>query len=190
MAIVLSPLEISDTSWTREVLAAAAHQLEVVHHHQVDALLRLHPAGPGAQLADRKCRRVVDPDVRLGEPVHGSRDALEGVGVGLAGADQVGVDLGLAADEPLHQRLLAHLQGEDDHPAFRQHRGVAGDVEGKGGLAHRRPGRQDDQLAGLKTLGHRVQPAEVGRDPVDDLAALGPPLHQLPGLGEHLGDVA
>ena len=172
------------------VLATAAHQLEVVDNHQVDLLLGPHPPGPGAQLADRERRGVVDPDVGLREPVHGARDSLEGVRVRLAGADQVGVDLGLAADEPLHQRLLAHLQGEDHHPPLGEHRRVAGDVEGERRLSDRRPGRQDDQLAGLEALRHRIQPAVVGGHAVDDLPALGSALHQLPGLGEHLGDVA
>ena len=99
----------------------------------------------------------------MGERVHGLGDLLERHRIRLAGAEHVGVDVRLAADEPLHERLPRHLQREHHHRPARQHRGVARDVEGERRLADRRPRRQDDQLTGLQPLGEHVELREVGR---------------------------
>ena len=122
--------------------------------------------------------------------VHRLGDLLERHRVRLAGAEHVGVDVRLAADEPLHERLARHLEREDDDRLAGQHRGVAGDVERERGLADRGAGGEDDQLAGLQTLGQGVELGEVGRHAGDELLVLDALLERVPPLANDRRDVA
>ena len=56
-------------------------------------------------------------------------------------------------------------------PPCRLDGGVLGDVQGQRGLAHRRPGRDDDEIGGLQAAGHLVELRVVGGKPGDLLAA-------------------
>ena len=126
----------------------------------------------------------------MGERVHRLGDLLERHRVRLAGAQHVGVDVRLAADEPLHERLARHLEREHDHRLARQHRRVARDVQRERCLADRGAGRQDDQLAGLQALGERVELREVGGHAGDQLLVLDALLEGVPPLADDRGDVA
>ena len=152
--------------------AHPAHELEVIDHHQIHAALDLEPAELGPDVQDRLQRAVVDVDGVGGELVDlerhlgllalGDRARPEALEIHAAGHAQ-------EAEEEL---LGAHFQAEKGHRFP-----VLGDVEGQaereGGLAHRGPGGEDDEVALLEPRGHVVEIGEVGGDPRDVFAALG-----------------
>ena len=72
------------------------------------------------------------------------------------------VDAPERAHQAQRQLRSAHFHREHQHRQAFLHRHVLGDVEREGGLAHRRPGRQHDQVALLQPGGHAVQVVEAG----------------------------
>ncbi len=127
-------------------------------------VLRLRVQAPrlGAQVEQAEVGGVVEPERRLLQLVAGA-DHLRPVLLGdLALAQLVARDPRPAGDEALRQLHLRHLEREegDRQPPF--HRHVLGDVGDDRALAHRRPGGDDDQVAGLEAAGDRVDVAEAG----------------------------
>ena len=79
------------------------------------------------------------------------------------------VDLRLGGEQAQEQRLLRHFQAEDADRVLRLQRHVLGDVQHEARLAHRRPRRDDDQVAALEAARHRVEIDEAGGDAGDQL---------------------
>ena len=86
------------------------HQLHVVDHQHLDVVLKLQPPRFRAQFQDREPRRVIDPDRRLGELVHGHRQMMKLLALEQSFADFLRVDLRAAAHQALRELLLAHFQ--------------------------------------------------------------------------------
>ena len=76
--------------------------------------------------------------------------------------EAMAVELRLGREEAQEQRLLRHLQTEDAHRMLRLQCHVLGDIQHQACLAHRRPRRDDDQLARLKPARHRIEVDKPG----------------------------
>ena len=91
----------------------------------------------------------------------------------------------VAAHHAAHEGLGGHFQAEDRHRlrrlVARAQGDVFGDVERQGGLAHRGPRRQDDQVAGLHAQQFPVDVHEARGNPRDALLLGDEPL-DLDGL--------
>ncbi len=74
------------------------------------------------------------------------------------------IDASERGDHAQRQRFRRHFHAEDGARLVRAERGVLGDVDGQRGLAHGRPARNDDQVAGLQTRGHFIEFLESGCD--------------------------
>ena len=81
---------------------------------------------------------------------------------------------------------MAHLQGEvqDGDPAL--HGGVGGHAKGQGGLAHARPGPDDDEGRGLQAREALVEVEETGRHPGDGLAPVVEGLEPVEAVGQQV----
>ena len=145
-----------------------ARELQVVHHHHVEALLRLQPAALGAHLEHGDGGGVVDVDRRLGQLPRRLGEQRPVRVLQVAGAELVRVDARLGREQALHELLLAHLQREEGDALLLLDRRVLRDVEHEARLAHGRAPRHDQQI-------RRLQPA---REAVQALVARG-----------HAGDV-
>ena len=162
-------------SWLRfSKRPAAAHQLQVVHHHQTERLLPLglQPPQLGVHIHQVRAGRVVDEQRRAHQLRRGHLQALPLLGIEIAGAEFLAVHARAGAQHAREQRLLRHFERKDGHRLIQLGRHVLGDIQGQGGLPHGRPRRQDDQLAGVHPAGHLVQLAEAGADALDPLARI------------------
>src|SRR5690242_6696177 len=83
------------------LLVPPAHELEVVDHDQVEPVLRLHAPGLGPRFQHGEGGGIVDVDWGLREPSRRVGEAGPVARVEIAGADLVGVHLGLGAEQPL-----------------------------------------------------------------------------------------
>ena len=133
--------------------------MQVVDHDQPHVALRPQPARLAAHLEGGDAGSVVHEDrsirkarSRLGQP----RPLI----IFYKAPAQAGLaDPGLGAQQTLGHLVAGHLQAEDQHRDrhdFTQG-GVPGNVQGKGGLSHGRPGRQQDQVARLQAASQLVQ---------------------------------
>ncbi len=107
----------------------------------------------------------------------------------LAAQQPEAVDLGLRRQHAHEQLLLRHFEAEDTgHALARQSvgrgvgRDVLADVQHETGLAHRRAGGDDDEVAGLEAACHLVEIGQVAADAGD----VGLVLEQLLDLREAL----
>ena len=94
-------------------LVVAAHQLQIVHDDQVQAVLGLQAARLGAQLQRRHGGRVVDEEHRARQLAGCRHQHVPLVVLDLAQAQPLLVDAGLGRQEALHQLLGAHFQAEE-----------------------------------------------------------------------------
>ena len=184
------------------------HQLQVPGHlrNLLDTVLDVPAAGHQLEVVDDHQPQVLDPpqlclDIRHrgdGVVIH----VYLGGGQGLGGLCQVhpvvvGEGAGeqllqfhqrLGGKEPLGQLLLAHLQGEDGHRLARLFGHVAGDVQGKGGLAHAGAGGDEDKVRLVQPGDHGVQQLIPGGEPQVILPVLpADALEVVVGLHQHLG---
>ena len=67
---------------------------------------------------------------------------------------------------------LRHFEREDGHRLLQLERHVLRDVQRQRGLSHRRPRRQDEQVAAVQPAGHFVELGEAGADALDALAGI------------------
>ncbi len=147
---------------------AARHELDIVDDQQVEPVLGLQPARLGAHLQHADTRRIVDEQLHRAQRLERVRDARVVLLSDRAAHQAMAVDLGLRRQHAEEQRLLRHFEAEepDGHVGLRGH--VLCDVEHETRLAHRRAGRDDDQVAGLKAARHLVQVDEAGRRAGDE----------------------
>ncbi len=92
----------------------------------------------------------------------------------------------LGGEDPLHELGLGHLQAEQDGRLAQLHRDVRGEVGHQGGLPHRRPRSDDDEVRRLQAAGELVEVQEAGRQAGDRGVAVVQPLDELEALGQHL----
>ena len=83
-----------------------------------------------------------------------------------------GVHHGGRRQQPLDQLVAAHLQAEHRDREVLHQRGVLGDAEREGGLAHAGTGGDDDHVARLQTADDAVEVDEAGGDADHPAAAL------------------
>ncbi len=147
---------------------AGGHQLQVVDDdHPELGLARLEPASLRAQLHHRDRARVVDVDRRLHQLVAGGREPRPVVLCEPARAEALRLDLGLAAHQPLRHLGLGHLEREERDRCLVANGEVRRRAERERRLPHRRPGRDDDEVAGLEAGRELVELAEPGGDAGD-----------------------
>src|SRR5689334_5026295 len=175
-----------------------SHELEVVDDDQPEAAvlglgLLVQPPRLGADVEDPDVGGVVD--VQRRHVVLG-RGAQHPLPLRLVAqpplAQVVALDRGLRRDEPLGELGLGHLEAEQGNRAalVLLEGDVLGDVGHQGGFAHGRARRDDDQVAGLKAAGDRVEVGEAGWG-AGQRAALGRELLPLGDLDvQDLADLA
>ena len=120
--------------------------------------------GLGADLEHAGVARVVDPQRRLAELLAGVEDLLPAVLGHPTAAQLLAADPGLGGDESLRELGLGHLEREQRHGVSLERR-VLGDVGDQRRLAHRGPGGDHDQVAGLEAAGQLVDVLEAGGRP-------------------------
>ena len=126
------------------------------------ALLGVQAPALGAEVEHAEVGGVVDEERRLGELVAGLQHLVP-VLVDVALAEAVGGDPRPRGDEAVGELRLRHLEREEGDRPLRLPGDVLGDVADEARLAHRRAGREDDQVAGLKAAGDLVELLEAGR---------------------------
>ena len=134
-------------------------------------MLGLQPARlrPHLQNADRGA--VVDEHLRVVQAAEGLR---QGVVVALAeepAPELVRIDPRLGRQHAHEQLLLGHLQAEDPDRVVGMHAEMLRDVEDEGGLAHRRPRRDEDEVGRLEPPRQLVEVDEPARNPGDGVLA-------------------
>jgi hypothetical protein len=122
---------------------------------------RVQPARLGAHLEHADVARVVDEDRRRGQLLDRAKDLGPAVGLDATLAQLVARHLGLGGDEAVRQLGLGHLEREQSDRLAVVDRRVFGDVGGQRALAHRRTGRQHDQVAGLEAAREIVDVGEA-----------------------------
>ncbi len=163
-ARILSPRLIWPTCSTRlSERRVRADQLEVVHHQQPEAVAGVEAARLGAHLEHADVARVVEVDRSAGQLLDGVQDLRPAVAAHAALPQLVARHLRLRGDEAVGQLGLRHLEREQRHRHAVVDRRVLGDVGGERALAHRGPGGDHDQVAGLEAAGELVEVGEAGR---------------------------
>jgi hypothetical protein len=152
--------------------AVALHELQVVHDEQVQAALRLQPAGLGPQFHGADAGRVVYEDGRVRKLLQRRGDPGEVQLLQEAGAESLRVDRGHAGQQAQDELLLAHFQAEDADGLALPDGGVLRDVEREARLTDAGAGGQYHKVARLEAGGQLIQVRETGRD-AEDLAAVG-----------------
>ena len=141
---------------------ARAHQLEVVDDDELEVVALLEPAALGPDLHQRHVGRVVDEERRLGDAGPSSRPAgpvarrascpcaCAAAGCrASAESRRIVISVRLISSEKTTAAILCLIAAERD------------DVEADGRLAHRRPGGDDDHLAGVQAVGQGVEVGEA-----------------------------
>ena len=131
--------------------------------------------------------RVVDEDARLGERAERVRQPAVVLLVEVAGAEPVRVDPRLGGQHAHEQLLLRHLEAEEADRHVGRGADVLRDVQDEAGLAHRRPGGDENQVRRLQPRGHLVEVDEAGRHAGDQPLVL---LQLLDGREAALHEVA
>ena len=169
---------------------AGGHQLQVVDDDQPELrLARLQPPRLRAELHHRDRAGVVDVDRRLHQLVAGGGEARPVVLGEPAVGDALGLDLGLAAHQPLRDLDLRHLEREQGDRHLLADAEVRGDAERERRLPHRRPRGEDDEVAGLEARRELVELLEARGDAGDVGARLVEVRDPLEALLEQLLDV-
>ena len=137
----------------------------------------LEPAALGPQLHHRDVRRVVDEQRRAGDLADALGQARPVVVAHLAGSHVLQVNARLGRQQAHHDLGAAHLQREDDRGLAVLDARRAGEVERQRALTHGGTGRDDDQLAGVQTVGDLVEIGETGRNAGEGAIAIGDRLH-------------
>src|SRR5690606_13750430 len=168
------------------VLAVARHlhQLQVVDHHQAQAVLALETAALGTQHVRRQRRGVVDEDLGFLQHPDRAGDAAPVLVLQLAGTQALGVDPAVGGDQAQRQLRGRHFHREHRHRLLRLDRRVLGDVQREGGLAHRGTRGKDDQVRRLQAGGHVVELGVAGPQAGDVAAALEALLQHLEGVAQ------
>ena len=125
-----------------------------------------------ADLEHGDAGRVVDVERRVREHVDRARELRPVVVRELPRAQPALVDARDRAHQALGELELRHLEREQGDRLAQLHRDVLGDVQREARLAHRRPGREDDQVRALQPGGDAVEIAEPRRDARDAARAL------------------
>ncbi len=115
--------------------------------------------------------RVVDVEVRVAQRLQRVRDVAVFLLADLPAHQPVVVDLRLGREHAHEQLLFRHFQAEEAGDLV-VGRHVLRDVEDEARLAHRRPGRDDDQVAALEAARHLVDLGKAGRDAGDEALVL------------------
>ena len=125
----------------------ALHELQIVDDDQVQAVFRFEAPRLRAHFGDGNARRIVDINRRFIELVAGIGQARPFfIAVELACAQFLRIDMGNLAEQSLDELFLRHFQGKEGHRLMLADADVLGDVQGKGRLAHTRPGSDQDQV--------------------------------------------
>ena len=196
---------ISETSCTRFSgrRPPGLHELDIVHHDQVQAPLAAQQApGARAKLGDADRRRVVDEELQVLQLLARLKYRVE---LGLADApapDLVGGHLRPLGEDAQRQLLGRHLQREkrDRIAVDLQHlveviplahagpRGVEGDIGCQRRLAHAGPASQHEQVGALETAQPRVDVLEPGRHARQAAFASEGAFGHVDGGGERAGE--
>ncbi len=72
------------------------------------------------------------------------------------------IDLGLGAEQTLHQLRCVHFQGKEGHRSPETHRRIPRHAQGKRGFTHSRTGSDDDQVGRVEAGGHLIEQTEAG----------------------------
>ena len=135
------------STWRLSRAASGAHELEVVDHDALDAVLGDQAAGPGAEPEHRQAGRVVDEDPGFGELVHRLAQAVVILIAQAAGrmSCELKPERALSrrcAIEALDISRLKNATGTGLKFSFRRswacaaHGDLLGEVEREGGVAH------------------------------------------------------
>ena len=135
------------------------HELKIVDHDQVETVFALDAPRSCAQFRRSQRRRVVDEYLGVLELLGGASDARPVVLGEFAAADVAEVHAAHRREHAREDLIGGHFQREDgDRRAYPLlQRGVLGHVDGQRGLAHRRPARNDQQIAAAQPAGDFVE---------------------------------
>src|SRR5690606_3951865 len=93
--------------------ATGIHQLQIVHHDQVQTVLAVQAAALGPHLDRRLRRRVVEENADVAQVASRLNKERPLAVVEFAEAQVLRADARLGRDETLHDLLVAHLHAED-----------------------------------------------------------------------------
>ncbi len=157
-----------------------AHELEVVHHDELQPPGPLQPAAAGAQRGDGDGRGVVDHQRQAGELAADLDEAVEIPLLDVAAADLVAGDARVLGQQAGGELVGAHLEREDGDGAARLHPlpllvgfaqqglgGAEGDLRGERGLAHAGAAGEDQQIRAMQAAGLGIEVAQAGGEAGD-----------------------
>ena len=148
---------IGDFEFARVGAPRGAHQLEVVHDDEPEAVFGLEPPGLRTQFERGDRGGFVDEQGRGAEQVGGLEEAYA---LGLAqspGGELILRDFAPQADHALDELALGHFEREDAHGRAFRDGGAHGEVEGEGGLAHAGARRKNNEIGWLQPVGDGVE---------------------------------
>ena len=163
-------------------------QLQVVDHHEGEALATLEPPRDCRDFRERPSRSVVDVERRRPDLVRLLHEPASILLRDRAVAQAMAVDLRRRAEQPVGEFHAGHFQAHEEHRQLQVDRDVLGDVHREGRLPHARPGREDDQFRVVQTPAQRVEIGESRLDAADRMLMLHAGVHPHEHLLEHRVD--
>ena len=138
------------------------HELQVVHDHERNIVLGLQPPCLGPHGERRERSRIVNPDRRGAQEARRAREL--GIVVVAAPAQPLGVDQAFRAEQPLHELVLGHFQGEHRDRRVVLDGGVLDDVQRERRFAHGWARGEDDEIRPLEARGVAIEIDEAAGD--------------------------
>ena len=140
----------------------SVHQLQVIHHDELDVETALEAAGLGPERGHGQGRGVVDEEPGLRQLAASQGQPGKLLFPQESPPHAVGIHPGEGAEHVLGQLGTGHFQGKEDGRLLQGHPHGHRHVEGEGGLPHAGTGRHHDQLAVLHPAQKIVQLLEAG----------------------------
>lgn len=126
------------------------HELQIVDDDEIQSLFSFQAPAFILHLQNGDARRVVDINLRLGQPVNSDIEILP-VSSGQITRFQFGeFHAGIDAQKTLSQLLFGHFQREDENLRIPFDSGVLCDIQHESGLSLTRPGRQYNEIRFLQ----------------------------------------
>ena len=141
----------------REAHAVGIHQLQVVNHDNLHAMLANQTAGLGTQLENGETRGIVDVKRCTQQVVDALVQAVPLIRLQLTVQNLRTLNLTGIRDETVYQLHVRHFEREESHRHLVVGSNVLGHREGKRRLTHGRTTGNNHKVAGLPAAGDVVQ---------------------------------
>lgn len=134
---------------------------DIVDHNHIHAARDgFQPSAFGEDFRRRDAGGVVDINLTFFEFIAGQHELFPFGSGKLSGKSLGHTDVGIRAKEPLHDLNAGHFQREYGTDLIFMQSGMLDEVHGERSLSHTGTGGENDEVGGLKSVRHLIQPFE------------------------------